>query len=70
MGGTALPAFMDEVPEYTVKDGRIYICMGDFCLCMPIRVFEIGCIRGRDAIRTWQTQRSGDVIPFQAPGAH
>lgn len=65
MGGNALPAFMDEVPEYTVKDGRMYICMGDFCLCMPIRVFEIGCIRGQEAIRTWQRHcRSGEVVQF------
>ena len=58
-----LPAFVDEVPDYAVKDGRMYISMGDFSLTMSIRVFEIGCIRGQEAIRTWQTHNStGQVI--------
>lgn len=67
-----LPAFVDEVPDYTVRDGRMYISMGDFCLAMPIRIFEIGCVRGKAAIRTWQNDQlpEGQVIPFRAPGAH
>jgi hypothetical protein len=57
MGGNALPAFMDEVPEYTVKDGRMYICMGDFCLCMPLHVFLDGCELGKAAIVDWQRRQ-------------
>jgi hypothetical protein len=69
--GCRLPLFMEEVPEYTVKDGRMCIAIGDLCLTMPIRVFEIGCIRGQAAIRTWQSSHgSAEIIPFSAPGAH
>lgn len=64
MPSCGLPAFVDEVPEYLVKDGRMYITMGDFCLAMPINVFLQGCARGQVAIRIWQSERCGEVLDF------
>jgi hypothetical protein len=53
----SLPAFIDEVPEYTVKDGRMYISMGDFSLAMPLNVFLDGCELGKAAIVDWQRRQ-------------
>lgn len=63
--GNGLPAFVDEVPEYSCKDGRIYICLGGgMCLAMPINIFLKGCARGTRAIKEWQRGERGEVIPF------
>jgi hypothetical protein len=57
--------FIDQVPEYTARDGRIYIRMGEHCLAMPINVFEIGCARGKAAIAVWRSEMpAGQVVPF------
>lgn len=64
----ALPMFMDEVPDYECRDGRMYICMGDLCLTMPISVFLDGCELGKAAIVAWQRQQcglDGNVIPIK-----
>lgn len=54
---TGLPAFVDEVPDYIVRDGRMYICMGDFCLAMPIHIFQEGSLRGEAAIAKWHLEQ-------------
>lgn len=56
-----LPSFIDEVPDYFVKNGRMYICMGDFCLAMPIHIFLDGCELGKAAIIDWQRKQCGIV---------
>lgn len=50
----ALPIFMGEVPIYSVRDGNMLITIGDLALAMPISVFLIGCVKGREAIAKWQ----------------
>lgn len=60
-------AFIDQVPEYEARDGRVYISMGDQCLAMPIRVFQLGCLLGQEAIAKWQLamlDAGSKVIPF------
>lgn len=68
-----LPAFVDEVPHYEVRNGRMYVSMGDFCLAMPIHVFLAGAAAGREAIRKWQQHARDEtdcVVPFKARGDH
>lgn len=60
----SLPIFLDEVPEYEVRDGRMYITMGTFCLAMPVHIYLKGAARGSRAIREWQRGERGEVIPF------
>jgi len=56
-----LPAFVDEVPDYDVHDGRMYISMGDFTLAMPVDIFLAGCVAGQAAVAEWQRKRGPDA---------
>ena len=58
-------AFIDEVPEYEAKEGRIYIRMADFTLAMPVHIFLAGCDRGRLAIAKWQVDALDKVVPIK-----
>jgi len=55
-----LPAFVEAVPDYEARDGRIHITMGDFALAMPIGVFLEGCAKGKAAIVAWQRERDDE----------
>lgn len=58
--------FIDEVPHYEARDGRVYISMGEHCLAMPISVFEAGCTLGKAAIAKWRVkQLDGGVFPIR-----
>lgn len=57
-------SFIDEVPDYEARDGRIYITMGDHCLAMPVAVFLEGCVRGKAAIAQWQVDQLDRVVPL------
>jgi len=61
---TSLPVFLDEVPEYQIRDGRMYITMGTFCLAMPIHVYLKGAARGSRAVREWHSRRAGEIVTF------
>lgn len=61
---TSLPVFLDEVPDYVVRDGRMYITMGTFCLAMPIHVYLKGSARGSRAVREWNTRKTGEIVTF------
>lgn len=60
-----LPAFMEVVPEYEVRDGRMHIKSGELELVMSIKVFLMGCARGRTAIDGWQREKRGEVIRLE-----
>lgn len=63
-----LPLFMDEVPDYEVRDGRMYISIGGMVLTMPIHVFLDGCELGKAAIVAWHRQQCGiDHNVYQLP---
>lgn len=67
--GMGMPLFMEEVPDYEVREGRMYIIMGDLALAMPIHVFLDGCELGKAAIVDWQRRQCGiadTVIQFPA----
>jgi hypothetical protein len=57
--GQSLPFFMEEVPDYEVRDGRMHICMGDMVIAMPIHVFLDGCELGKAAIVAWHRRQCG-----------
>lgn len=54
-----LPLFVDEVPDYVVRDGRMHITMGNLGLAMPVHVFLDGCELGKAAIVDWQRRQCG-----------
>ncbi len=60
-----LPCFLDEVPEYDCRHGRVYITAGDFALAMPIHVFLAGCARGKSAVEAWQNVERGRVVRME-----
>lgn len=49
-----LPVFMDSVPEYSVRNGRMYVTLANFQLVMPLSVFQQGAARAAEAIAKWQ----------------
>jgi hypothetical protein len=63
-----LPVFLEDVPDYSVRDGRMCIAMGTFKILMPLHVFLDGCELGKAAIVDWQRQQCGidrKVVPFR-----
>lgn len=60
MGASCLPAFLDETPDYEVRDGRMYITMRDFCLAMPLDIYLKGAARGEAAVAKWQIAELGN----------
>lgn len=62
-----LPSFVDEVPHYEVRQGRMYICMRGTCLAMPLSVFLDGCEAGKAAIVEWQRKQCGIDNVVQIP---
>jgi hypothetical protein len=64
-----LPAFVDDVPEYEIRDGRMYICMRGMCLAMPVHVFTAGMARANRELDAWFEQQRGTVVPIKASRA-
>jgi hypothetical protein len=65
--GCNLPAFIGDVPEYSVRDGRLYICLEGACFVMPIGIYLDSCERGKAAIVEWQRSQCGisnNVVAF------
>ena len=58
-----LPAFVEDVPNYEVRKGKMFVTIGDLALAMPISVFEAGCLLGKEAIAKWRAQ-AGQIIEF------
>lgn len=61
-----LPAFLEDIPEYEVRAGRMHILMGGLDIVMPIDVFLAGCRRGEAAIASWHKDHAGtaEIIHF------
>jgi hypothetical protein len=60
-----LPLWLGSVPDYEVVSGHMHVTVGEFCIAMPINVFLCGCVRGRQAIVTWEQKRQdAEVIRF------
>lgn len=54
----SLPAFVEDVPDYAVRGGRMFITMGGgFCVVMPVHVFLDGCEAGKAAVVDWQKRQ-------------
>jgi hypothetical protein len=68
--GNSLPAYCDEVPEYAVKDGQIFINLGGLLLVMPVHIFMEGVARAEAEIAKWHLAELGrtesNVVPLRA----
>lgn len=63
--GYELPVFVENVPTYHVRNGRMHIELGGFEIVMPIKTFQIGCGRGLSAIKRWHREhQDAEVVPF------
>lgn len=68
---TNLPLWMGEVPNYDIINGNMHISMGEFVVAMPINVFLVGCVRGKNAIVQWErSHKDAEVVRFPAPAKH
>lgn len=56
---SSLPAFIEQAPDYEVRNGRLHISIGDFGFVVPIHVWLDGCELGKAAIVDWQRRQCG-----------
>lgn len=61
------PAFIENIPTYEVREGRMHVSMCGMELVMPVHVFLAGCAKGKAAISEWHaSQPERCVIPFRS----
>jgi hypothetical protein len=61
----SVPAsFVDDIPEYEVRDGQMHICMAGARLVMPVHVFRAGMARANRVLDAWFECQS-NVVPFK-----
>ena len=72
MGGLrmGLPAFVESIPDYKVKAGRMHIVLGELELVMPLKVFIEGAIRAEAEIAKWQLACMGHAEVIKLPRRH
>lgn len=56
---STLPAFIEEAPDYEVRNGRMHVSIGDLRFVMPIHVYLDGCELGKAAVVDWQRRQCG-----------
>jgi hypothetical protein len=63
-----LATFVEDTPEFSVRDGHIHVAMGALRIVMPVHVFMDGSLRGEAAIAQWHLdemeRRENNVIPL------
>jgi hypothetical protein len=55
--------FLDEIPNYEIRDGTVYMVAGDWELAMPLRKFRLSMARAAKAIAAYDAR--GEVVPMQ-----
>ena len=48
--------FVDDVPNYEIRDGVIFITAGEFCMAMALRTFERGHVRSARVIAEYRAR--------------
>lgn len=62
--------YIDEVPDYVVKDRMVHIFIGGACLCvMPIRIFMLGHAKSGRAVADYYAKEAEVLrLPRQQSG--
>lgn len=64
-------SFIDEVPDYEIKNGHMHIRMGQAVLVMPVSVFRAGMAKANRVLDEWFERQQPPVVPIKAsPRAH
>jgi hypothetical protein len=69
MPGRVAASFIDEVPEYEIRDGHMHISMAGTRLVMPVHVFRAGMAKANRALDDW-FERQSSVVPLRVAGDH
>lgn len=57
--------FIDEVPEYEIRDNIMYIQLADGrAIAFPLRSFRLGMARAAKALATYDS-RKAEVLPMR-----
>jgi hypothetical protein len=59
-----LPAFVCEVPDYEVIDGRMHIRLGSMELVMPVHVSAKAVARCNRALDAWYESQGENIVPI------
>ena len=62
-----LPIFMEEVPDYEVRDGHMHIIWRELEIVLPVCVMLAGIAGARQAIERWQQSHQGQIVRFPEP---
>lgn len=58
----AAKMFLDEIPEFDVRDGTVHITAEGFELATPLRKFRLGMARAAKALASYDA--GGEVVPM------
>jgi hypothetical protein len=67
---TSPAQFIEEVPTYVVRDGRMHISIGHCELVMPVHVCRQAMARCNRALDDWFASQQPQVVPIKAPRRH
>lgn len=56
--------FIDEAPEYEIRDKNMHITAGDWTMAMSLRNFELGMARASRVIAEHYAKRA-EVVPIK-----
>jgi hypothetical protein len=59
-----LPAFVCEVPDYEVIDGRMHIRIGNMGLVMPVHICAKSVARCSRALDIWYESQGENIVPI------
>jgi hypothetical protein len=63
MSGGAVPC-ISRVPNYEVREGIMYISADDWAICMPLRIFKLGCAKADRVIARYEATVA-EVVPIK-----
>jgi hypothetical protein len=55
--------FLDEIPNYEVREGCVFITADGFELTMPLRKFRLGMARAAKVLAEYDQR--GEVVPIK-----
>jgi hypothetical protein len=63
--GQQLPIFMEAVPEYRIRSGRMHIIWPELEIVLPVHTMLAGMAGAKQEIDDWQRNGSAHVLEFR-----
>jgi hypothetical protein len=63
--GQQLPIFMEAVPEYRIRSGRMHIIWPELEIVLPVSTMLAGMAGAKQEIDDWQRSDGARVLEFR-----